>query len=409
MKKMIFSVIMFLVAFTPFIALALPVGTATLTWDPPTTNSDATLLTDLAGYKLYYGTGLGSYTVNVDIQCSLLPCPGFSTNPPTDLERQQKATSHPTIVAISGLDDNRTWYFAATARDTSANESGYSNEVAKFIPSSVTDSDGDGMTDVWETANGLNPNNAADASQDADGDGLTNLQEFGYNTDPKKVDTDGDGRSDKQEVLVGTNPLSSTSFKSVKNDFNGDGKGDLLDFERHVGASTVFLSTGTAFTSYVPPSPLTNCCHWLYPWMKDSFPGQHEVHVGDFNGDGKDDLLFYQRGRTWEDSNKKGGIIEVALSTGTNFDVPILWNSAYSWVAGLGEDKFADHHKIVIKDVNGDGKDDVVISETHIGAHTVAFSDGAKFVYTPPTPLSNCCHWLYPAMKDSFLGQHEVH
>jgi hypothetical protein len=31
-------------------------GQATLSWDPPTTNVDGTPLTDLAGYKVYYGT-----------------------------------------------------------------------------------------------------------------------------------------------------------------------------------------------------------------------------------------------------------------------------------------------------------------------------------------------------------------
>jgi len=40
------------------------------------------------------------------------------------------------------------------------------------------DSDGDGLPDNWEVLYGLNPHNAADASQDPDGDGLNNLQEF---------------------------------------------------------------------------------------------------------------------------------------------------------------------------------------------------------------------------------------
>ena len=102
MKKMIYLVVVLLTVFTTAAALALPVGTATLKWDPPMTNTDSTPLTDLSGYKLYYGNGSGAYTVTANIHCGILPCPGFTTNPPTDLERQQKTTSHPTIIAISG-------------------------------------------------------------------------------------------------------------------------------------------------------------------------------------------------------------------------------------------------------------------------------------------------------------------
>jgi hypothetical protein len=40
------------------------------------------------------------------------------------------------------------------------------------------DSDGDGLPDAWELANGLNPNNPNDAHGDADGDGLSNRDEY---------------------------------------------------------------------------------------------------------------------------------------------------------------------------------------------------------------------------------------
>jgi pectate lyase len=40
------------------------------------------------------------------------------------------------------------------------------------------DSDGDGMSDSWETARGLNPNHAGDANSDRDNDGYTNIEEY---------------------------------------------------------------------------------------------------------------------------------------------------------------------------------------------------------------------------------------
>jgi len=40
------------------------------------------------------------------------------------------------------------------------------------------DADSDGMPDSWETARGLNPNDAGDATADRDGDGYTNIEEY---------------------------------------------------------------------------------------------------------------------------------------------------------------------------------------------------------------------------------------
>lgn len=38
----------------------------TLSWDAPTTNTDGTKLTDLAGYYVYYGTASATYTQKKD-------------------------------------------------------------------------------------------------------------------------------------------------------------------------------------------------------------------------------------------------------------------------------------------------------------------------------------------------------
>lgn len=76
----------------------------------------------------------------------------------------------------------------------------------------TNDSDGDGLPDDYELANGFNPNDPTDAAKDADGDGLTNLQEFLRGTNPRAYDSDGDGIGDGLEVQTGTNPLDPSSF-----------------------------------------------------------------------------------------------------------------------------------------------------------------------------------------------------
>lgn len=74
---------------------------AELTWDAV---SDL----GLAGYKIYYGTATGTYSQVVDVN---------------------NVTTH----TVMGLSSGTTYYFAATAYDSSSppNESGFSNIVCK--------------------------------------------------------------------------------------------------------------------------------------------------------------------------------------------------------------------------------------------------------------------------------------
>ena len=79
------------------------------------------------------------------------------------------------------------------------------------------DTDGDGMSDEWEIANGFDPNDSSDGSSDADDDKLTNLDEYGYRTNPNKSDTDKDRYSDYAEVIkYKTDPLDPDSKPKSK-------------------------------------------------------------------------------------------------------------------------------------------------------------------------------------------------
>lgn len=80
----------------------------------------------------------------------------------------------------------------------------------------ILDTDGDGMPDAWEIANGFDPNNPKDAYLDFDNDGLTNREEYEEGTNPKKADTDGDGLKDGEEINI-------YYTDTLKIDTDGDG------------------------------------------------------------------------------------------------------------------------------------------------------------------------------------------
>lgn len=77
-------------------------GSVTLSWQAPTMNTDGTALTDLAGYKIYYGVTEGNYTQEVQIDN-----PGLTT------------------YVVENLSPD-TWYFVATSFNTDNIESDFS-------------------------------------------------------------------------------------------------------------------------------------------------------------------------------------------------------------------------------------------------------------------------------------------
>jgi len=84
-------------------------GTATLDWMPPTENTDGSVLTNLAGYTVYYGTSAANLTQSVKI-----------TNPGL------------TAYTLSNLPSG-TWYFAVTSYSSTGIESSRSGVVSTTI------------------------------------------------------------------------------------------------------------------------------------------------------------------------------------------------------------------------------------------------------------------------------------
>ncbi|HEX7081027.1 MAG TPA: putative Ig domain-containing protein [Gammaproteobacteria bacterium] len=83
------------------------VGTATLSWLPPTEKTDGSPL-ELAGYKIYWGTASRSYS---------------------HVEEVGAGTATYVIENLTPA----TWYFAVTAVDSEGLESDYSNEASKEV------------------------------------------------------------------------------------------------------------------------------------------------------------------------------------------------------------------------------------------------------------------------------------
>ncbi|MBR1463492.1 MAG: polysaccharide lyase [Prevotella sp.] len=68
------------------------------------------------------------------------------------------------------------------------------------------DSDGDGMPDEWEIANGLNPNDASDAVKDCNGDGYTNIEKY-INAIPTNSKTDWRNMNNNYDTLAAKGKL----------------------------------------------------------------------------------------------------------------------------------------------------------------------------------------------------------
>jgi hypothetical protein len=84
-------------------------GTATLSWVAPATTTTGLPLKDLAGYHIYYGSS------------------------PTAFDHQLHINDPALTTAVIEQLAAGTWYFAATAVDSTGLESAYSNIASKTI------------------------------------------------------------------------------------------------------------------------------------------------------------------------------------------------------------------------------------------------------------------------------------
>ena len=121
------------------------------------------------------------------------------------------------------------------------------------------DSDGDGVIDGTEVADGTNPTEPCDlliASQtvvpnaawgllDCDTDGLTNDEEITAGTDPLNPDSDGDGVLDGTEVADGTNPTEPCDLLIASQTVTPSSAWGLLDCDTDGLTNDEEITAGT--------------------------------------------------------------------------------------------------------------------------------------------------------------------
>jgi hypothetical protein len=129
-------------------------------------------------------------------------------------------------------------------------------------------------------------------------------------------------------------------------DFNGDGKTDIVARAAESGDIWVGLSTGSTF-QFSRWTTWSTAVSWV------------DARVGDFKGDGKADLAgrVLQTGQWW-----------VAQSTGSSFSNRLwtTWSTGVSWTG------------VSVGDFNGDGKDDIAGMAAN-GQWWLAQSNGSAF------------------------------
>ena len=118
-------------------------------------------------------------------------------------------------------------------------------------------------------------------------------------------------------------------------DFNGDGKDDLVTFDRKKGLVWVALSVkGKKFG----PSK---------KWSSHFAKGKQRPLVGDFNGDRRSDIALLMQQTV---KGKKAGDVEVSLSTGSKFHAKKKWHDWFSLKAEIP----------MVGDFDGNHKSDLV-------------------------------------------------
>lgn len=195
----------------------------------------------------------------------------------------------------------------------------------------------------------------------------------------------------------------STDFVEKKNigDFNGDGKMDMLITNDDI--STIYTINRDSNSNYI-----------FEKIYESGFPTKHhEIFTGDFNGDGKTDLL------TWVQDASPRWQISISKSDGFYYDQFYISNDNGFPTSDPGKqvveynenDNWDVDYRLNIGDVNGDGKSDVVfVRDDRIDVHytpmilTKSSQSTCRFINNYVYNIGEDYQGLQKSLNNSFFG-----
>lgn len=159
-------------------------------------------------------------------------------------------------------------------------------------------------------------------------------------------------------------------------DFNGDGKTDLLCHNPSNGYKWIsFANNDGQFTGTSWEERLGWCWH-----------DGAELHIGDFNGDGRSDMMCH-------DTNN--GYKWVSLANGNgDFSGSTSWEAALGWCYHGGSE-------LHIGDFNGDGRDDMLCHDTN-GYKWISYASSSGSF--SGTNWEEGLGWCYHSGSQLFIG-----